>query len=172
MPKTDLIEISPGITYQLTSPPSELISESYNQLVEIWYSGKNKRFIAQLEYQEHKIALAAVSVSGMPLFDFIWQVGQPLKINQYIPLPALDIHYIIADMQWIHWPIERLKASLQGQHVMVEEHREVNSDNWQRVISQGKNIIYRVSKTKNIYQLEHTKRDYRIKITNLDMEDI
>jgi len=172
IPSTDLIEISPDITFKLTAPPTALINTSYNQLVEITYSGQSKRFIAQLEYSSQQIALAAVSVSGMPLFDFVWQVGKPLKINQYVPLPGIDINYIVADMQWIHWPMERLKASLQGDHVMVEEFREISSDNWHRMISQGESIIYKVSKIKNIYHLEHMKRNYLIKITNLDLEEL
>jgi len=172
VPSSNIIKITPEIDFRLTPPPKYLISTSFSQLVEMDYAGKKQRFIAQVEFRAQEIVLAAVSASGVPLFDFIWHVGQPLLINQYVPLPGLDINYIIADMQWICWPIEYLQASLQGDDVAVKEHRQENSENWQRVLTQGENIIYTITKENNIYQLEHKQRNYRIKITNLNAEEL
>ena len=172
VPSSNTIQITPEISYRLTPPPPPLIATSFSQLVEIDYSGKKQRFIAQVEYREQEIAVVAVSTSGVPLFDFTWHHGQTVLVNQYVPLPGLDINYIIADMQWIHWPIATLKQSLVGKDITITEHYQEQSDDWQRMLIQGKRIIYKIIKTKNSYQLEHSQRNYRIKITDLSTEDV
>ena len=171
------IQLSQHINYVLSSPPAELIGTVHTHIVQANFNGKSQRFIAQVEYQYEQISLAGVSTSGVPLFDFVWRKGDELTINQYVPLPGLDINYVIADMQWVNWPIENLIAATSGDGLSITQTdlpadlvKENPQNNWLRVVKHHKDNILTVKKISNQYFLSHQLRDYSITITNISKE--
>jgi len=119
--KSNPVELAPNLYYLLSSPPAILDGKSHSQLIEATFQGQHHSFIAQVEYQTETISMAAMSVTGVPLFDIIWQNDQPAQISQYVPLPGLDINYVISDIQWVNWPLATLKSSLSGNNVTVTQ---------------------------------------------------
>lgn len=162
----NLVPLAEHVNFMLTAPPETLIGKQQSHLIAATFAGKVRRFIAQVEYSDRQISLAAVSVTGLPLFDFIWHRDKPLKLNQYLPLPGLDIKYMIADMQWINWPLVRLKSSLNAAGISVTQTQQ-GQQNWRRSVSQNGKLILQIEKTGNDYLLEHELRQYSIKITDL-----
>jgi len=166
----------PPIMYTLTLPPANLVGTVTTQLIEVNFSGKQQQFIAQIEYSENKIALVGVSTTGIPLFDVIWRSDTPIALNQYIPLPELEIEFIIADIQWTHWPLKQLENSVVGDNFsIVEKNFPVNSEApaavlWQRRLLHNEQVIVEVNYFGDYFTLEHKLRNYTIKITPLNKD--
>jgi hypothetical protein len=140
------------------------------------FAEKKQQFIAQVEYSEDQIALVGISTTGLPLFDVIWRSDTPIALNQYIPLPDLDIEFIIADIQWTHWPLEQLEQSVVGDNIRIIE-QKFPTDNaapasvvWQRRLLQNEQVILEVNNFGEYFTLEHKLRNYTIKITPLNKD--
>lgn len=191
------VSLSEGLTYKLTPPPKDLVGKSQTHLLEFEYNKQNsaqrslqqssnapikhkRRLIAQVEYGVDSISLAAMSSAGLPLFDFSWHIGKPIKVNQYVPLPNLNINHVIADLQWINWPIGILRSSVtssagsgigslsQDDVSVIQIDKEPSlQKNWLRTVKHNGKLILTVEKHKNDYQLQHIIRNYTIKVTNL-----
>lgn len=170
----DTVRLSSSLSYTLTPPPAKFIAKTQSQLVEITYGQEQKRFIAQIEYGENEIVMAAISVEGMPLFDFVWRLNSPMKINHYIPLPNMNIKNIIADIQLCHWPIAQLSSSLYGENVKLSQQDKVDDAIliWQRTIKQENQLILKIDKSVNGFELTHVLHGYHIKLTDLNQERI
>ena len=169
------VELSSEIKFTLTAPPVGLLSKTQTHLIETTFNGKTQQFITQAEYTDKQISLAAISVSGLPLFDFIWHEDKPLIVNQYVPLPSLDINYIIADLQWVNWPFVQLKRALIGTNIQVveEQSREVSNEGsrgWLRLVKQHNIVVLKIEKTDERYHLENIQRKYSLDITDLSKE--
>jgi hypothetical protein len=168
-------EFSPVI-YQLTLPPENLVDTVTTQLIEINFSGKQQQFIAQIEYSKDQIALVGISTTGLPLFDVIWRNDKPIALNQYIPLPDLNIEFIIADIQWTHWPLKQLESSVVGDEVsIIEKYLPENLETsvsilWQRKLLQNQKVILEVNDFGKYFTLTHKLRNYTIKITPLNKD--
>ena len=164
------------INYTLTLPPEHLVGKVTTQLIEVNFAGKNQQFIAQIEYSKDQIALVGVSTTGIPLFDMVWRSDAPIILNEYVPLPNLKVEFIIADIQWTHWPLEQLKSSAVGDNISIVEKNvpETLADTglilWKRQLLQNNQIILEVNKFENYFQLEHKLRNYSIKITPLNKD--
>ena len=166
------IHLTENLALVLTPPPSEKVGEINSHVVEITTKGESYRFIAQVEYRNNEIAMAAISPAGVPLFDFVWFSGKATEINQYVPLPFEDIRFIIADMQLCHWPIYMIEKSMFGRNVRVAQQENINQKPviWQRTIWHNNQVIINIEKLDNGYQLENVVRGYHIRLTNLDKE--
>lgn len=175
MTTVDNGEFSP-VKYLLTLPPANLVGTVTTQLIEVDFSGKQQQFIAQIEYSENQIALVGVSTTGIPLFDVIWRSDTPIALNQYIPLPDLDIEFIIADIQWTHWPLKQIEYSVVGDNIsIVEKGFPMNSKApaallWKRRLMQNEQVIVEVNNFGEYFTLEHKVRNYTIKITPLNKD--
>ncbi|MGB1263392.1 MAG: DUF3261 domain-containing protein [Cognaticolwellia sp.] len=164
------VALADNLHFILTSPPAEKMATVDSHLVEISSNGKKHQFIAQVEYRGGEIAMAAISPQGLPLFDFIWFSDKNNEINQYVPLPNVDIGFIIADIQLCNWPLQTIKSSLKGTDVSVTQQPVANEKavTWQRKIMQNNNLIIKVDKFADGYQLENITRGYRIRLTQLE----
>ena len=163
------------VMYTLTLPPTHLIGTVSTQLIEVNFSGKQQQFIAQIEYSENQIALVGISTTGIPLFDVIWRSDKPIALNQYIPLPNLDIEFIIADIQWTHWPLKQIENSVVGDNInVIEKDFVMNSEapavRWQRRLLQNEQVIIEVNNFGEYFTLAHKLRNYTIKITPLNKD--
>lgn len=165
--------LAQNVSFLLTDPPLEKIATVDSHLVEISSKGQSHQFIAQVEYRKSEIAMAAVSPEGLPLFDFIWFSDKASEINQYVPLPNIDIGFIITDIQLSNWPLDTIKSALLGSNVSVKQHSILNEKDsiWQRTITQNDNIIVKIEKFVDGYEIENIVRGYRIRLTNLDREN-
>lgn len=166
------IHLTEHVSLNLTVPPAEKVGTIDSHLVEITARGESHRFIAQVEYRANEIAMASISPSGVPLFDFIWFNDSAAEINQYVDLPFNDIRFIIADMQLCHWPINALKESLSGDNIRVVQGKNVSQPDviWQRSIWDKGQLIIKIDKLQDGYQLENIERNYRIRLVNLNKE--
>ena len=97
IPDTKSVQLTEDLSFKLTAPPINKIDTFDSHLVEINSKENNHQFIAQVEYRDNEIAMAAISPQGLPLFDFIWFSHKSSEINQYVPLPDLDIGFIDND---------------------------------------------------------------------------
>lgn len=163
MPKSQLVTMAPGVTLQLTAPPVELQMQSHTQLLEAEFSGKTESLLAQVEYTATQIKLVAMTPSGIPLFEVLWSVDAPAVIQQYVPVPNLDISYVIADLQWVSWPLSQLQQATTGTLTQQD-----SGSNWTRTLVQGEQVVLTVEKLDNRYVLKHLLRDYQITITELN----
>jgi len=167
-------ELAP-VMYTLTLPPAKLIGTASTQLIAVNIAGKKQQFIAQVEYSKDQIALVGISTTGLPLFDVIWRNDSSIILNEYIPLPDLDIEFIIADIQWAHWPLKQLEQSIVGDNIRIIE-QEFPTDNaasvvWQRRLLQNEQVILEVNNFDEYFTLEHKLRNYTIKITPLNKDN-
>ncbi len=172
LPDDKALYLTKSMGLVLTVPPTEKVGSIDSHLVEITTKGESHRFIAQVEYRSNEIAMAAVSPSGVPLFDFTWFSNKTTEINQYVSLPFVDIRFIIADMQLCHWPINIIQSSLLGSNVRAVQVEDTNDKKavWQRTIWDNDQIIIKIDKLKGSYQLENVMRDYSIRLVNLNKE--
>lgn len=174
IPKNNTVNLTRSLTYTLTPPPTGYITKTESHLIEVSYGEQQHRFIAQVEYHQNKIAMAAISVAGAPLFDFIWRTHSPTEINQYVPLTNIDINTIIANMQLCHWPLTQIKSAIQGPNIEVLQHSNLEDKAilWQRNIRQDKQTIIQINKLANGFQFTHLTHHYTIKLTELSQEVI
>jgi len=166
VPNEQNVKLSAGVLFKLSSPPADLISKVQTHLIEVQFNDEVNSLIAQVEYAQNQITIAAMSVSGVPLFDFIWHQDQSNEITQYVPLPGIDLNYIIADLQWVNWPLKQLKQSIISDDAIVEQTNLLKSD-WQRKLMYQDKLIMQIDKKGNQYFLHHKLRDYQIIITDL-----
>ena len=161
------------LSFILTAPPANKIATVDSHLVTITSKEQTHQFIAQVEYRRDEIAMAAVSSQGLPLFDFVWFNNKAIEVNQYVPMPSIDIGFIIADIQLCNWPLEILKTSILGTDVDVSQSRVLHEESiiWQRIITQNNRDIIKIEKRDDGYELENFIRGYRIRLTNLDREN-
>lgn len=172
VPENNVINFSDNVTFSLMPPSLEMINTTSSHLIEISYLNDKHRFIAQVEYASDEIVLAAISAEGVPLFDFIWRNGGVINMNQYVPLPNIDIGYVIADMQLCHWALAQIKKSLKGQHVEIKQIPLDRPGLWKRsVYDQGK-LMIEVVKTTNGYSLKNMIKNYHISLTDLHKESV
>jgi len=166
------IFLTENLTFMLTVPPLTKIATVDSHLVEITSNNKQHQFIAQVEYRSDEIAMAAISPAGLPLFDFIWFSDKASEINQYVPLPSVDIRFIIADIQLCNWPLSTIKSAISGLQASVSQQVILNERNaiWQRTIMQNNKVIIKIEKFDDGYELENIARGYRIRLTNLARE--
>tara|TARA_R110000744_G_scaffold1965_6_gene7685 strand:+ start:15591 stop:16205 length:615 start_codon:yes stop_codon:yes gene_type:complete len=161
------------LSFLLTAPPTNKIATVESHLVVITSKDQTHQFIAQVEYRRDEIAMAAISPQGLPLFDFIWFSDKASEVNQYVPLPSVDIAFIIADMQLCNWPLEAVKSALIGTNVDVNQSSALPEKNiiWQRSVTQNNKVIIKIEKRDDGYELENLIRGYRIRLTNLEREN-
>jgi len=170
-PNTNSVSITNDIHFNLTSPPPALILTTESHLLEITHAEKTHRLITQIEYKPNEIVMAAISAEGIPLFDFVWRKDLPTKINQYVPLPNININNIIADIQLCHWPIERVTSSIKGNNAHIKQiETKNNAAIWQRIIYQDNKPVINVDKTTNGFTLKNILRNYHITLTHLNQE--
>jgi hypothetical protein len=160
------VQLSDNVRFTLSSPPAELIGVIHTHLIDVQFNNETKSLIAQVEYAKNKISIAAMSVSGVPLFDLIWFDNKTSEITQYVPLPGVDLNYIVADLQWVNWPLKQLKASLVSDAAFVM-HTAVLKSDWQRKLMYQDILIMHIEKKSKQYFLHHKLRDYQITITDL-----
>jgi len=168
MPQSHLVTMAPSVTLQLTAPPAALQMQAKTQLIEAEFDGEVHSLLAQVEFTETQIKLVAMTPSGIPLFDVLWSVTEDAVINQYVPVPGLDISYVIADLQWVNWPLAQLQSATTGS--FTEEFSNnvgQTATDWTRTLTQDGQVILTVEKFDNRYILKHLLRDYQITITEL-----
>lgn len=168
MPQSHLVTMAPNVTLQLTAPPKALQMQAKTQLIEAEFNGDRQSLLAQVEFTETQIKLVAMTPSGIPLFDVLWSVEDDAVINQYVPVPGLDISYVIADLQWVNWPFAQLQLATNGSFTQ-EFNNNVGQTptDWTRTLSQDGKVILTVEQFDNRYILKHLLRDYQITITEL-----
>ncbi|NQZ51300.1 MAG: DUF3261 domain-containing protein [Moritella sp.] len=168
MPQSHLVTMAPGVTLQLTAPPAALQMQTKTQLIEAQFDGKTQSLLAQVEFTETEIKLVAMTPSGIPLFDVLWSVTDEAVIHQYVPVPGLDISYVIADLQWVNWPLAQLQSATNGsfKEAFSNSTGQTATD-WTRTLTQNGQVILTVEKFDNRYILKHLLRDYQITITAL-----
>lgn len=168
MPRSHLVTMAPGVTLQLTAPPAALQMQAKTQLIEAQFDGKTQSLLAQVEFTATQIKLVAMTPSGIPLFDVLWSVTDDAVIHQYVPVPGLDISYVIADLQWVNWPFAQLQSATNGVFTETFNHSVgQTATDWTRTLSQDGQVILTVEKFDNRYVLQHLLRDYQITITEL-----
>ncbi|QUM78538.1 DUF3261 domain-containing protein [Moritella sp. 24] len=187
LPESHLVTMAPNVTLQLTAPPKALQMQAKTQLIEATFNGETQSLLAQVEFTDSQIKLVAMTPSGIPLFDVLWSVTEDAVINQYVPVPGLDISYVIADLQWVNWPVEQLQSATTGLLIetsantltevstatSVDRLDKHDSDvvqsaaDWTRTLTKNGQVILTVEKFDNRYILTHLLRDYQITITEL-----
>jgi len=169
LPQSHLVTMAPNVTLQLTAPPKALQMQAKTQLIEAQFNGETQSLLAQVEFTESQIKLVAMTPSGIPLFDVLWSVNEDAVINQYVPVPGLDISYVIADLQWVNWPLEQLQSATNGTLTEMTKTltEKSNTADWTRTLTQDKQVILTIEKFDNRYILKHLLRDYQITITEL-----
>jgi len=168
MPQSHLVTMAPNVTLQLTAPPPALQMQAKTQLIEAEFNGDRQSLLAQVEFTETQIKLVAMTPSGIPLFDVLWSVEDDAVINQYVPVPGLDISYVIADLQWVNWPFAQLQQATNGLFTQAFNNNAGQTPtDWTRTLSQDGKVILTVEQFDNRYILTHLLRDYQITITEL-----
>lgn len=162
-PKSQIVTMAPEVTLELTAPPVALQMQSQTQLIEAKFNGDTQSLIAQVEYSATQIKLVAMTPSGIPLFEVLWSVDEPAVIHQYVPVPSLDISYVIADLQWVSWPLRQLQLATTATLTQVDD-----GSNWVRTLTRDEQVILTVEKHGNRYLLKHLLRDYQISVTELN----
>lgn len=165
--------LADDLSFILTAPPANKIARVDSHLVVISTKEQSHQFIAQVEYSRDEIAMAAISPQGLPLFDFVWFSDKATEVNQYVPMPSIDIGFIIADIQLCNWPLESLQTVILGTQVDISQSPVLNEENiiWQRTIRQNNKVIIKIEKRDDGYELENFIRGYRIRLTNIEKEN-
>lgn len=161
------------VIFTLTAPPKKLANTTHTHLIKTVYQNQQHKFIAQIEYTADKMSLGAMSHSGIPLFDFIWQKNTPIQLNEYVSLTGLNVNFVIADIQWVNWPYQQLNSSIDHDLVTLTQEQNPDSDSksdWVRLLKASERVILKVSKFDKVYFLENRLKKYTIQITDLGSE--
>lgn len=167
-----LVFLTDNLSFMLTAPPANKIAKVDNHVVDISTEDQSHLFIAQVEYRRNEIAMAAISPQGLPLFDFVWFSDKTTEVNQYVPMPSIDIGFIIADIQLCNWPLDTLQTSMLGTQVDISQSPVLHEKSvvWQRTIKENNKVIIKIEKRDDGYELENIIRGYRIRLTNIEKE--
>lgn len=158
-----------GVYYHLLSPPVALYNKTQIHLISATIKDEKKQFVVQIEYEKQKISLAAVSLSGMPLFDLVWRANGEIKQKQYIPIPSFDINVVLTDIQWLSWPLNYLKTGVVGDNIDIKEEFFFNEQQkgWRRIVKHNNIVVFSISKNEDNYHIEHFFKGYALDIRDL-----
>lgn len=163
--QSSMVVLNEALSYQLTPPPASLINRQMQQLLLVKFQQQNKQLIVQTEFQADSIVLAAISTTGVPLFDLTWQANDSLNVKKYLPLPDFDPRRILVDLQWVYWPEAQLKSALVGKNI---ELTSVKNEQGKRVISQHGKTLVTIEHTQSNIIINHFDSHYQIIITPLE----
>lgn len=153
------VMIAKGVRLTLTPPPSELVGQSFEQVLAINSSTHNEVLITQLVFTKKGLILVAMTAQGVPIFELEYNHLEPIKVKKYVPLPGLDPVFILADIQLTNWPAKLLMENIQGATLAID------SSVGTRQIMQKRKIIINIENSKAVQRLHHYQRNYQLMIT-------
>ncbi|MEG3767589.1 DUF3261 domain-containing protein [Alteromonas sp. 14N.309.X.WAT.G.H12] len=153
------VSVSDGVQLRLSSPPEVLWGESRTEVLTAYYNNEQKQAMIQTEFSDGHIALAAFTLSGVPIMTMVWQETAGTKAKTYFEVENLTPSFIIADLQLALWPIAELDANLEGENVSL--HRREN--NVREITKAGEPVI-RIQKSDNKTIIFHLDKGYKISL--------
>lgn len=155
------VTLSQEASINLADPPSGLVVEQWQQILDISYQGEQQTLLSIVNIDAvNGISLTVMTAQGMPIFSLEKQVGRPLMSKKMLPISSVDPRYILADMMIVHWPEQALIKQLNGASVQDSKN--------QRQIFQGDKLIIDVNYTEAETVLRHSQRDYTIKFQRIN----
>lgn len=106
-------------------PPASLgHSLSLSQAVTGELAGEGRALRFELEVMENRLVLAGLTHAGIPVFTLV-QSAKDADIQMKGPgAEEFDPVYLLSDIKFCYWPLERLNLALGPQRLRMEEETE------------------------------------------------
>ena len=111
-----------GHVPNLNLPPVSLgRSLSLSQIVTGIYDDQTRSMRFQIEIEDNKLVIVALSHFGTTLF-ILQQEGEQIVVEADVgSLNGIDPGWVLFDLQITYWPGERLEPALSGQRMRLED---------------------------------------------------
>lgn len=127
-----------------------------------------RELLLQTEFTTTHINIVALSLEGLPLIQASWNSQfRDLKIEKLTDTTLtkeFDIMKIIHDLQAVHWPLTRIRTSLNNHYSVYEE--ILDNEKIRRFFYQNK-VIMTIYKKENQTKLRYFDLDYEVNIFRL-----
>jgi hypothetical protein len=114
----------------------------------------------QVELSQDKIVMVGTTTSGAQLFELQWMDNQPYRLTKSPLGKDIEVKYLLADFQLVHWPKDLLLNYLTGVDI-------VDKDNTRTLSRAGKPVIL-IEHQDGFIAFEHLERRYRLTIKVLE----
>lgn len=112
---------------QANSQPEVFLPQSFSQKVSIKVADKSHELLTQVELEGDRMTLVGLAPLGQALFTLVYD-GNTLSSEQSVLLgDSFKAEYLMAMMQLIYWPEQRINAHLDGGH-LVTDHCDILDD--------------------------------------------
>lgn len=156
-------EVSIAKEIALKLQPVNEEAKYYQQaLLTVTMQEQQHNMLVNTEYTQGKLAIVAVSLQGMPLFELTYDVIGQVNIKRYIPLDIEPAH-ILADMQLIQLPTDKLSSRLIGGR--IEEVQ--NAENRVRTFYFHQQPVIEITYFDRVIEFHHLQRQYKMTIKKL-----
>ncbi|MDO6426644.1 DUF3261 domain-containing protein [Thalassotalea sp. 1_MG-2023] len=159
--QTTKVSIAKGVVLNLL--PNEVGVKYYEQaLLTVIQQNQQYNMLVNTQYSQGKLAIVAVSLQGMPLFELTRDVVGNVNIKRYIPLD-IDPAHMLADMQLIQLPADKLSLQLSGGRLIENQ----NAINKHRTIYFHQQPVIEITYLENVTEFHHLQRQYKMTIKKI-----
>lgn len=145
---------------KLSSPPKALQGHGFQTLVRGRHGDSRYEMLMQVEMGVDNIVMNGSTTSGAQLFEMLWFDKAPYRLTKSPMAKDIEVKYLLADFQLVHWPKEKLLNHLTGVDI-------IDKDNTRTIIRNGKPVVL-IEHQQEFIAFEHLERRYRLTIKVLD----
>ena len=156
-----VVEIADNTTLELADPPSQVVIDNWQQVLQVTHQDQQHSLLAQLSIDDQQgINLVVMTAQGMPIFILEKPPGAPIKSTKMLPITGVDPHYILADIMLVHWPVAEINNRLHGaiMHASATERRVINDEQ----------LLVSIDFSGPVTQLINYQRDYKIQFQRVE----
>ncbi|MFT4927639.1 MAG: hypothetical protein ACI8WB_003752 [Phenylobacterium sp.] len=164
------VALSEHASYQLTAAPASLVGQGFLTLVKGRHGDNDYEFIVQVELNKNSIVMVGTTANGVSLFELVWYQDKPFELNQSILAKGIEVEYMLADFQLVHWPMAVINQQLRGATINGYDSHRVVSVSGGDNLSHGENgkKIIDIDYQPSVTSFAHHLRDYQLSITTLE----
>lgn len=154
-----LVSLSQHSHYQLSPPPASMVGQGFLTLVKGRHQQNDYELLIQVELHADSMVMVGTTTTGMSLFEVVWHQHQPAQLQQSMLAKDIEVNYLLADFQLVHWPLALINQQLRNATV------EGAAD--QRLIQHQQQKIIEIDYQPTIINFTHHLRDYQLTLTIL-----
>lgn len=163
-----------GDSWTLMQPEELGVFLSATQKLSAEFNGKQSVFIMQLEVDRDRVSLAVLNPTLVSIFS-MQDTGSDIFVETSPLVPKqLQPKYILADIQLVYWPIDKLRLALQGTGTILSEEQYTDSrvrSLKDRAGNELINIRYLDAEGSSVaVELTHLAWNYLYRIENIEWE--
>jgi hypothetical protein len=152
-----VVALTESSHYQLAKPPANMVGQGFLSLVKGQQGEEDYELLVQVEINPDSLVMVGTTVNGIELFELVWYENKPYSLKQSMLAKSIEVEYLLADFQLVHWPLALLNSQLTG--------AQVNQNQQKRVVKQGEKTIIDIHFNKDSIAVKNLARDYQLTIS-------